>query len=616
MACLRPRGVLIGLAGGLVLLLAVAGYFHWTASMQLPVAGDKVFPLPPLSSSPFLNTRSDARYVGSDTCRECHAGKTASFRRTGMGRSMAVIDPASEPPNATFDHPLSQRRYKVERKDGKLLHREFLLDGKPDEALLAEFPLRYVIGSGHHARTYAAEPDGFLVESPLTWYASTQSWSLSPGYNRADQYGFQRTINSRCLYCHAGRAEAIEGSVHRFQVHEAALSCERCHGPGSLHVALRADKGAADKLADAIDYTIVNPRHLSRTLAEAVCQQCHLQSAPMVAARGRNPEDFRPGLPLQDYRHDYAQESPDASMSVVGHVEQMHLSRCYQGSETLTCTSCHNPHGEPRPQERVAYYRAACLDCHPLDRCKVDASRLRRESPDNDCVHCHMPRGSTEVPHVAFTHHRIGMRQTLLSPKRPGDAAGLGQLRPILDISGLGEIDRKRSLGLAYSDWLGLQQDHAKRQACRTRAAALLSEVRAEGLRDPSVDAMLARLTADAERLRPFVDATPENVTQPHRIPALSIYGEFLANQGRYAEAVTLLRQLVRLRRVSNDWQVLAYCERNLGNTQQSVEALEMAVSIDTRLGEAHKLLAPYYRQKGDMQRANWHERRLAPPAR
>jgi predicted CXXCH cytochrome family protein len=605
------------LAGGLVLLLAVAGYFLWPTSTQLPVAGDKGFPLPPVSTSPFLNTRSGARYVGSDACRECHAGETASFRRTGMGSSTAVIDPASEPPNATFDHPLSQRRYKVERKDGKLWHREFLLDGKPDEALLAEFPLRYVIGSGHHARTYAAEPDGFLVESPLTWYASTESWGMSPGYNRADQGGFQRVINSRCLYCHAGRAEAIEGSVHRFQVHEAALSCERCHGPGSLHVALHTDKGAAEKLAGAIDDTIVNPRHLSRTLAEAVCQQCHLQSAPMVAARGRNPADFRPGLPLQDFRHDYAQESPDASMRVVGHVEQMHLSRCFQNSETLTCTSCHNPHGEPRPQERVAYYRAACLDCHPPDRCKVDAARLRRESPDNDCVHCHMPRNSTEVAHVAFTHHRIGIHHMPLSPQGPGDAAGLAELRPILDISGLGEIDRKRSLGLAYADWLELQRDLAKQQTCRTRAAALLSEVRAEGLRDPGVDVMLGRLTADAERLRPFVDpVTPENATQQLRIPALSIYGEFLANQRRYAEAVPLLRQLVRLRRVSNDWQVLAYCERILGNTQQSVEALEMAVSIDTRLGEAHQLLAPYYRQKGDVQRANWHERRVAPPTR
>ena len=487
---------------------------------------------------------------------------------------------------------------------------EILLDGKPDEALLAEYPLRYVIGSGHHARTYAAEPEGFLVESPLTWYASTRSWGLSPGYNRADQMGFQRVINSRCLYCHAGRAEAIEESVHRFQVHEAALSCERCHGPGSLHVALHADKGTAGKLADGIDYTIVNPTHLSRTLAEAVCQQCHLQSAPMVAARGRKPEDFRPGLPLQDYRHDYAQESPDASMTVVGHVEQMHLSRCYQGSETLTCTSCHNPHGEPRPQERVAYYRAACLECHPLDRCKVDAPRLQRESPDNDCVHCHMPRGSTDVPHVAFTHHRIGIHQTPLTPKRPGDAAGLGQLRPILDISGLGEIDRKRSLGLAYADWLELQQDHAKQQSCRTRATALLSEVRAEGLRDPGVDLMLARLTADAERIRPFVDAaTPENGTQLHRIPALSMYGNSLLN--------ALRRRLLQLAlRVSNDWQVLAYSERTLGNIQQSVEALEMAVSIDTRLGTARELLAPYYRQRGDLQRAAWHERRLSPKPR
>jgi hypothetical protein len=75
-------------------------------------------------------------------------------------------------------------RYQVVRQDGRLWHRELLLDGQPDEATLAEYPLKYVIGSDRHARTYAAEVDGFLVESPLTWYASRQRWDLSPGYDR------------------------------------------------------------------------------------------------------------------------------------------------------------------------------------------------------------------------------------------------------------------------------------------------------------------------------------------------------------------------------------------------------------------------------------------------
>lgn len=615
-ALLRRRGWLFGLLGVLTVTLAVAGYVLWPEAPSRLAPSEEAFPLPPLSSSPFLNTHVDARYVGSDACRVCHAGEEASFRRTGMGRSMAAIDAAFEPPNATMDHLLSQRRYQVLRKDGRLTHRELLLDGQADQVILAEYPLQYVIGSGRHARTYTAEADGFLVESPLTWYASRQSWSLSPGYDRADQEGFQRVINARCLFCHAGQVETIEDSVHRFQIREAALSCERCHGPGSLHLARHSVIGAAWKPADGLDDTIVNPAHLSRTLAEAICQQCHLQSAATVVARGRKPTDFRPGLPLQEFRHDYALETHGAAMTVVGHVEQMHRSRCYQRSETLTCTTCHNPHGEPEFRERVSYYRAVCLDCHALERCQVNPQLRQLESPDNDCIHCHMPRTSTDVPHVAFTDHRIGVHRPQQTPNTQAApvSARASELRPIQDLSGLGEIDRNRSLGLAYAEFSVLQQDAAQAAAYRARAAQLLGAVRAAGLRDPTVDVMLARLGFDAELVRPYIGSAGSlELTPVDWSAALSIYADACAKQRRCAEAVPVVRQLVRLRRVSNDWQLLAYCEKALGNIQQSVDALEMAVAIDTRLGSVRELLVPYYRQRGDLQRAAWHERRLVP---
>jgi hypothetical protein len=32
-----------------------------------------------------------------------------------------------------------------------------------------EVQLKYLVGSGRHSRTYLAELDGFLTESPLTW---------------------------------------------------------------------------------------------------------------------------------------------------------------------------------------------------------------------------------------------------------------------------------------------------------------------------------------------------------------------------------------------------------------------------------------------------------------
>src|SRR5207249_7560166 len=208
-------------------------------------------------------------------------------RRTGMGRSMAAVDPATEPADAVFDHARSKRRYQITRKDGKLWHRELLLTGGTEEIVLAEYPLKYAVGSGRYARTYLVEADGFLLESPVTWYAARQSWEMSPGYDRADHQGFERPVGEGCLGCHAGQAEAIGKSQNRMQIQEAAIGCERCHGPGSLHVeqhALRQGgaKGGDDNHSEGVDYTIVNPRHLPRERAEAVCQQCHLHSAATV----------------------------------------------------------------------------------------------------------------------------------------------------------------------------------------------------------------------------------------------------------------------------------------------------------------------------------------------
>jgi hypothetical protein len=529
-----------------------------------------------------------------------------------MGRSMAEADPAREPSDATFDHAVSKCRYQVARKDGRIWHRELLLDGQPDEVTLADYPLKYAIGSGRHARTYVAEVDGFLVESPLTWYAARQSWGLSPGYDGPRHVGFGRGIEAVCLFCHAGQAEAIGGSMHRYQIREAAVGCERCHGPGSMHLARHAPKGRTENPSDGIDHTIVNPAHLPRTRADAVCQQCHLLGKASPDARGRKQTDFRPGLPLQEFRHDYSVATSATSLAVVGHVEQLQQSRCYRRSETLTCITCHNPHDEPGGQERIAYYRAACLQCHPPDRCKVDSQRRQNESPENYCVVCHMPRTPTDVPHVAFTNHRIGVYQKPFVP--PAENAGSGELRPILDLSGLSEVDRQRSLGLAYAEFAVQQKDLAQVSACRARAADLLAGVRAAGLRDPVVDITLVRLGFDFELIRPYVDGigAPE-LTPQDRCAALSLFADACARQGRFAEAIPALRQLVRLRRVTDDWQLLSYCEQSLGNVSQAVEALAMAATIDTRLPKAHELLAPYYRQRGDLQRAAWHQRRALP---
>ncbi len=533
---------------------------------------------------------------------------------------MAEIDPMREPADAVFDHVLSKRRYQVTRKDGQLWHRELLLSGGREEVVLSEYPLRYVVGSGRHARTYVAEAEGFLVESPVTWYASRKEWGMSPGYDQANHQGFERGIGEGCLVCHAGRAQAVGKSLHRITIKEAAIGCERCHGPGSLHVEQhRGHPNGPDNQPRDVDYTIVNPKHLPRELAEAVCQQCHLHSAATVLGRGRSMTDYRPGLPLQDFRQDYGLEVDSKLMTVVGHVEQMHLSRCYKESRTLTCTTCHNPHAFPRPDERVAHHRAICVRCHQPERCTVPHERRRRESPDNDCVQCHMPSAPTDVPHVSFTHHRIAVHDRLPKDQPEPAALGLaaGTLRPFLHDPRLGEVDRERSLGLAFLHAAKEEKQPARAAAYRSQALQRMAAAHAAGLPDPVLEAKLSRLYFEMEQKQalPLAESAlrhPET-TGVDRCAALFVLAGERLKRNQPKEARAALQELVGLRRHPDDWLVLAECEKALGNRAGFVQALEMAVRIKPGLVQVHQYLAQHYRQQRDQPRAAWHQQRATP---
>ena len=606
-----------------------------------------LFPVSPVTQSPFLNTNLEVGYLGSDSCRGCHSQHDAAFRHTSMGRSMSEVDPAREPPDGVFDHPLSKRRYEVRRQgdQGQIWHRELLLTDGPSEIVLSEFPVKYVVGSGHHSLTYLVETDGFLVESPITWYTARKAWGMSPGYDVPDHAAFTRAIGEGCLICHASRADAVEGSLHRMHVLEAAIGCERCHGPGALHVERHRNRPAETATSAAnttthsrsrvrqnaglipprsgergyeVDHTIVNPEHLSRELAEAICQQCHLRSSAIVSQRGRKLADYRPGLPLQDMRLDYRLDEPDKPMTVVGHVEQLHLSRCYQKSQTLSCLTCHRPHDVERespPPNR----NATCLSCHQPDKCRVEQSRRQRLSPDNDCIQCHMPRSDTDIPHLTFTHHRIGLHPT---PEEPAPAEKprqlrAGTLRPFFDVSRISSVDQLRALGLSYLEAANRETEATLGDEYRNRALTFLTQAREIGLRDPMLDASLARLRfilglGDYQSLAESALKASEIAGQD-RSDAWFLIADAHFAAGRYSESIAALKQLTALRRQHMDWMMLADCQRKLGNDAALKAALLGAVRINPRLWKVHQHLAELFRAEGNSEQAEWHERRAVP---
>jgi len=191
-------------------------------------------PPPTLFRSKYQNASPTVNYVGPEKCAECHAEEHRSYELTAHSRTLQLLDIEDEPPGGEFDHEPSKRSYRIYRRKDKMHHQEFLRLKDGAELILSDHPVDYLIGSGRHTRSYLVEIDGFLVQSPITWYESRQEWNMSPGqgYDVPQHWAFERPIDSRCVSCHAGRAEVQEENPGLLKFHKMASwwSRVRCRG--------------------------------------------------------------------------------------------------------------------------------------------------------------------------------------------------------------------------------------------------------------------------------------------------------------------------------------------------------------------------------------------------
>ena len=511
---MRPSWAIWGGTG--LLGLMGLGILIWTNFGNRPqpdpatnfASANVVVPAHPglISDSPFLNVRPEVGFVGDEGCASCHASIMDSFRNHPMGRSMADARSSNriEQFGGASQSRFSSGAFVFEAKatGEKMVHRETLLG--PDGNQVAELArdIRWVVGSGSRGRSYLTQQDGFLFQSPLTWYVESKKWDLAPQYEKANLH-FGRPITPECLFCHCNQAEPVHGSVNRYSArvfHGEAIGCERCHGPGQLHVAKQANiLPDTAKLAQGnkpfgklADPTIANPRHMDPSLREDVCFQCHLQSAERVVRRGRDRFEYRPGLPLSEFLRDFIRTQADEGQpQFVGVVPQMLASRCYQKSESdakLGCISCHDPHGLPPEENKAEFYRGRCLNCHQQQPCRLDLEQ--RKSKQDNCVTCHMPSTPSKFPHLSVTDHRVlktpGSPSAVVSPEVKGPL-------PLKPLRGETGTDLERDLGIA----LVAQAD--KRPVAETENLARLAMplLKAAVVADPNdVPALHARAKA------------------------------------------------------------------------------------------------------------------------
>jgi hypothetical protein len=564
-----------------------------TRPAQPPSVEGQVAPALPLEdprltlTTPFQNVRPEVNYVGDAVCSRCHGQIAATYHKHPMGRSFGpVTNLIPLPCQAQPEKILFQAagfEYTVERRGSVVYHRETFRDPKGKVVAHKEAPVRFVLGSGTRGYTFLIDEDGYLFQSPISWYARNKIWDLAPGYRQHNTH-FDRPINGVCLFCHTNAAEPVAGPQNRYRqpllAGGYAIGCERCHGPGELHVHSREHH---EEVAAEFDTTIVNPRHLEPALREAVCEQCHLQGQAAILRRGRNFFDFRPGLPLSAFWSIFVWSAGQrGNLNATGQVEQMVASRCFRASAgKLGCISCHDPHEEPGPEKKVAHYRDRCLSCHVQpSACSLPLPERRRRTPEDNCLACHMPRLNTEIAHTSATDHRIQRRPMPASSERNVllmPPAGAALFIPFFGDAGLLQDEElSRDLGVALVQFIA---------------------------RESPSESLRRRLAQDAwPRLERAVQRAADD------IEAREAWGHVLLLQGDRAGALEAYRAVLTLcpDRESSLSQAAAVAEQ-LGQDSLALEYGQRLVAVNPWQSHFHAQLAQLLAKRRDWDAALRH---------
>ncbi|MEM8901571.1 MAG: tetratricopeptide repeat protein [Bacteroidota bacterium] len=349
--------------------------------------------------------KSSANYVGNGSCQSCHQEIHTAYLETGMGHAMYLPTPANLPElvssrEAVYDD-FTDFHYQFLWENDSLYLKEFRLE-YADTTYIRKEKIDYVIGSGKKTRSFLIHRNGFLYETPITWYSQKRILDLSPGYENGNNSRFSREISPTCISCHTGEFSYIAESKNRYREISLGIDCERCHGPGSDHIENM-------KAGETGNIAIINPSALEVDLQFDICQQCHLEGVAVLQEGVASEREFQPGMRLANVADVFLVEQQGTAIGIGSHAERLRQSQCFIQSEgKLVCTTCHDPHVQPDLSDQTVY-TASCTTCHQESMeltCTAPEEELSLAS--NDCIQCHMPVNNTsDIPHVSIHDHLI-----------------------------------------------------------------------------------------------------------------------------------------------------------------------------------------------------------------
>ncbi|MEK6247671.1 MAG: HEAT repeat domain-containing protein, partial [Planctomycetales bacterium] len=332
-------------------------------------------------------------YVGRQTCAECHEAQYHNWQNSPHDKAMDLAteqtvlgdfnDQAIEYAGVTS---------RMFQKDDKYFVHTEGPDGK-----MADFEVKYVFGFDPLQQYMVEFPDGRVQVLRISWDTLNNRWFyLYPPHEEGRKLAaddlfhwtrHQSNWNNVCADCHSTNVLKnydLETDSFQTTFAEIDVSCETCHGPGSMHVELaRSNSLFWDRNHG---YGLAKLKGASSKNQIESCAKCH-------ARRDIVYPDYRPGGEFLDYYSPSLLRDglyyPDGQI-----LDEVYVYGSYLQSKMhakgIRCTDCHDPHTTRLKHQG----NKLCTSCHqhPAGTFDVPAHHHHKPgSPGAQCVACHMP---------------------------------------------------------------------------------------------------------------------------------------------------------------------------------------------------------------------------------
>ena len=341
-----------------------------------------------------LPATATARYVGRNSCAQCHSTQVDQWHGSHHDRAMEVPSEASV--LGDFDDS-SFTRFGVTTTFFRRNEKYFVNTEGPNGEL-HDYQIKYTFGVEPLQQYMVEFPDGRVQVLRVSWDTVKGEWfyvtppdvmdeRIEPG-DPLHWTGIGQNWNTMCAECHSTNLQKnydLATNTYKTTYSEIDVSCETCHGPASLHVELA---GSRSLFWDRqIGYGLTELRKATSTEQVETCAPCHSRRTQIHAAYSADKghagekflDHFDPSLLHEGLYHADGQILDE--VYVYGSFLQ---SKMYH--KGVRCTDCHNPHSLKLKFEG----NRLCAQCHQPGKYDSATHHHHTDPAATQCVNCHM----------------------------------------------------------------------------------------------------------------------------------------------------------------------------------------------------------------------------------